>query len=669
MKIATIILLMGFCIPVFAQTPEQLKEAQEMLKKMTPEQKKMMEQMGINPDPMSVIPKGTDVNQMAADHNNYIPKKNAAGIAAAGKTVTSATMPAYITSTNNAVNAKMRPEIKSLGEKTFQAITAEKNSAQVVGNNAAGLWIAGQPLLALYVMGKACQMEPGNANLTSNYASMLSMCGLPELAIPILNKLNAEIPRNSTILNNLGQAWFGLGDLDKARKYLDSTIAMYARHPQATQTVAAIEESKGNTAKAVEMMKRSISHAYSQDKENKLRKLGYKLKASDLKFSKPFKPDSDPLGLHKLERPPFPRTLSEQWKYVGVWTDFHASIQESGSNLSNKWNAAINRKTEHRSNPIFWDIGNVMLQSSERDGAAFRAKASLKALEEYEKGELVSLTAAYKAEVERIAKESYQRSLKPKKEGGDENEAMCTEQIAAADKYLAAVIPRYDDLNREYLKQLSRSLNEKVYWSQYMDWPDQFEITKLNAQQQWLAALSRFGGEDYRNTFGFKLDEPMVSLSCMKRQEVPPGRNLPDFDVVNCNLNSEIFLFVGSIKITCNEMTTKFKLGPLEASLKQDMNKVGFSESYKGCTVKLSAGSDFVSKNVKTMILGVVESNVALEAGVEAGVEFEFDRSGLADVTISGSAEAINNEFEVKLSLVSGKVSVESQTIFENVPR
>jgi Flp pilus assembly protein TadD len=684
MRFTLIILVLGLSLPVFSQTPEQLKEAQEMLKKMTPEQKKMMEQMGLNPDPMSVIPKGTDVTQLVADHNNYIPPKNNAGIAAAGKTVTTSTLPSFITSTNNTVNAKLDPKIKSLGDKTFQAMSAAKKSAQVIGNNAATIWMAGQPLLALYVMGKACQMEAGNANLTGNYASMLSMCGMPELAIPILNKLNAEIPRNSTILNNLGQAWFGLGELNKARKYLDSTIAMYAYHPQATQTVAAIEESKGNTAAAIDLMKKSIAHAYTKDKENKLRKLGVKLKASDLKFSRPFKPDSDPLGLHEFKAPSIPKSGMEQVQLAPEWANFLKEIGQKIDQLSQKiWDAGAkdreeaqavaeamknNRapKTNHRDNPAFWSIGNIMLNESAKDGGtAFRLKSAKDALDNFAKVESQKFKAQYLADLKEIGRKEELASKNTKKEGGDEGEFLCKERLEAHNKFLAAAGTRYEEVYRTYLKQLSLSLNEEVYWKQYMQWPDDYEETKLNAQIAWLAALSAGGFPVV------ELDKPIWDvLQCAaKTQEVPAGYKLADFNVINCNIKSELYLFVGSIKIDCNVMTTKFKLGPFEGSLKQDMNTAGFIESYRGGTVKVSAGPDVFKKDIEGLAMGMVQADFELKAGVEGSIELEFDESGFADISISGSAEAVNNEVEMKFSLVSGKVSVETQTMFENIPR
>jgi hypothetical protein len=132
--------------------------------------------------------------------------------------------------------------------------------------------------------------------------------------------------------------------------------------------------------------------------------------------------------------------------------------------------------------------------------------------------------------------------------------------------------------------------------------------------------------------------------------------------VVNCNLKSELYLFVGSIKIDCNVMTTKFKLGFLEMGLQQDMNKAGFEESFIGCTVKLSAP-------LEDPLQKFVIDEVELEIGAEAAIEFEFDRSGLKDITMGVGVDAVNNSAELKWSFISGKMSSEVETMFDNVPR
>jgi hypothetical protein len=139
------------------------------------------------------------------------------------------------------------------------------------------------------------------------------MLGGEDLALPILQKLNKEYPGNSTIQNNIGQAWFGLGDLDKAEKYLDSTIKTIAWHPQANLTKAVIQQSKGDKAGAVESLKKSVQGGYSITKEDMLRKLGYKLDGKDI--DNDFDMPADPLGFDKwiAKMPIFPKNYRNKW--------------------------------------------------------------------------------------------------------------------------------------------------------------------------------------------------------------------------------------------------------------------------------------------------------------------------------------------------------------------
>jgi Flp pilus assembly protein TadD len=673
MRFLYVCLLLNLFIPAFSQTAEQIKKAQEQIDKLTPEQKKMMEQMGISTDPMKMMPKGAEANQAVADANNYVPKKNEAGIAMANKTVlTNSNLAAFITNTHATVTAKLKPASKTLGEKIFRQLKAENKSANEIGNEAAGLWMAGRIEPALYLIGKASEMDPMNVHHLNNYASMLSMCGAPQYAIPMLNKLNAEMPQNSTILNNLGQAWFGLGDLDKAGKYLDSTIKRYAFHPQAHMTKAAIEEKKGNNAAAIDHVKKSIQHAFTPDKQNKLRKLGVKLNASDIRFHPPFKPDSDPLGLHKFSHPPIPKSTEEQVLYAGQWNAHREEIINLINGISQKQQAYTNPKAQQMmqnaqnysnkkpvaagdaDKPMLYPVGKIMLDAMDKDGgAAFRLNSSEQALKQYQQVELKKLKAEYEAEVKKLDQKDEAISKGLKKEGGDEREGLCEERKQLLDKYLATTGARFEELYNSYLKQLSLTLNEEIYWKQYMQWPDDFEITKFNAQTKWLGALTA--------DFGFMdLTKPALSSCPFNRKANTAGNKLPDFDVVNCNMKSELYLFVGSIKIDCNVMTTKFKLAFLELGLKQDMNKADFGDSFQGCTVKISEGI----KTLKEIKIDEVDYG----AGIEAGIEFEFDRTGLKDVTASVGLNAVNNGAELKVSLVSGKVSTEVQTMFDNIP-
>jgi tetratricopeptide (TPR) repeat protein len=245
--------------PTQKEMEEMMKEAQKELDNMSDEDKKMMKEMGIKVPSMKDVPQVTDKQLADAweNENRIVPNKDLARISSISKTpLTNTAMPSYLSTAHSSVIAQLKSASKTKGEEIYQLIKSQNNSPIATGNTAASLWMLGKAELALYVMGKACLDNPTNTDNLNNYASMLSMSGAEQLSIPIFERINRQFPKNSTVLNNLGQAWFGLGDIDKATKYLDSTIRIYAYHPQANFTKSFIEESKGNTPAAVECVKK-----------------------------------------------------------------------------------------------------------------------------------------------------------------------------------------------------------------------------------------------------------------------------------------------------------------------------------------------------------------------------------------------------------------------------
>jgi tetratricopeptide (TPR) repeat protein len=117
--------------------------------------------------------------------------------------------------------------------------------------------------MAIWMLGKACMDDMSETDNLSNYASLLTMLGGEHLAIPILQNLVQKFPKNTTLLNNLGQAWFGLGELTEAEKYLDQAMHGYALHPQANLTQCKDLLSQGRNQEAIECTKRAIQENYT----------------------------------------------------------------------------------------------------------------------------------------------------------------------------------------------------------------------------------------------------------------------------------------------------------------------------------------------------------------------------------------------------------------------
>lgn len=244
--------------PSQSEIDAMMKEAQMELNKMSPEDKKMLDSMGIKMPGMGSIPKFTDQQyQDAMNEGEFsIPKKDPARISSVRmKPMSSSELAFYIKSTATRVEQRMDAKKLAAGKEAYTAVKAKYKEPGAVSTIASGYWMMGVLQPAIYLMGRACQDDPANPDHLNNYAAFLTMARAEELALPILIKLNKDYPKNSTILNNMGHAWLGLGDVDRAEKYLDSAIALFPNHSQANFTKAMIAKSKGNNSRALTLLK------------------------------------------------------------------------------------------------------------------------------------------------------------------------------------------------------------------------------------------------------------------------------------------------------------------------------------------------------------------------------------------------------------------------------
>ena len=324
--------------PTQKEMEDMMKEMKDAMDDMSPEDKKEMEKMGIKMPDIKNIQKNVSgisdaqLKKAYEDENRIVPIKDAARInTALAVKLSNAELSAYINKTHQAVLSKLPANDKAKGAEIYQQTIKLKSSA---ANTAVGLWLDGKPTLALYLMGESCKSDPANTINLNNYASFLTMCGAEQIALPILNNLNKRYPKNSSILNNITQAWLGLGDLVRAEKYADSTIRIYAYHPQANMAKCLIEESKGNIPAAIEAAKKSISKAFSNEKENKLKKLGYDLKSDDLNWNRPMPQDA--LGLGKFTWPEYPLDVEQNKMLEKEWNDFKNDCQQKINELKIK---------------------------------------------------------------------------------------------------------------------------------------------------------------------------------------------------------------------------------------------------------------------------------------------------------------------------------------------
>lgn len=645
-----------FALSAFSQANQQeleqrLKDAQKMFDGLTPEQKKMMESMGIQVPANTNVPvqQGATTMQVLGE---AVPQRDEQRIATATKeTVTQAGLPAFLKKIKAELLTAYSGDEIAICKEAYETLGKKVTGSQGLANSAIMLWMTGKNKAAIYFLASEAEKYPDDLNLLNNYAAVLSMAGGEQLAIPLLGYISSQVAQNSTVCNNLGQAWFGLGDTEKANSYLDCALKLYPRHPQAGFSKAVIEEDKGSPAKAIELVKNAIHDSYSLEKENKLRKMNYKLQPSDLHFQKKYKPDSDPLGLHNFEIPPVPRSYDELEATENNWIEFREQIAARAAELSQRRTSVLSEKqkkfnenvTNYLNNkpvendnkeirPFYYHQAKIMLDALNKDGGnAFRLKSTKKAFDDFMNNELKQMMPEYRKELENLEKKSL--SMGNSREGGEKSELMCAERKALMTKYLKVIGPQLDELHRSYIRQLRLSMNEEIFWKQYAQFQDEFEKTKVDYQLQYLSAINLTLPTEFET----------IEFCNNLQQDDIAGQKLPVFKDINCEEKETIDFGWAEIETDCHKVTSKINIDILgiklfEAEMLQNHDQVTnwkkewwqtAADSYVKCTIEagISASKGFEKGPLK------------LEAEIEGGVIVEFDRNGFSDFGVKASAE------------------------------
>lgn len=643
--------------PTQKEMEDMMKEMQKEMDNMSPEDKKMMDSMGIKMPSLKDVPKFTDKQLADAyeNENRIVPIKDVARInTALTTTLSNAGMSAYINKTHQAVLLKLSPSTKTKGAELFQQTVNMKSS---VANTAVGLWMDGKPTLALYLMGEACKANPANTVNLNNYASILTMCGAEQVALPILSNLNKRYPKNSSILNNITQAWLGLGDIARAEKYADSTLRIYAYHPQANMAKCLIEESKGNIPAATAAAKKSISKAYSNEKENKLNKLGYDLKSKDINWDRPMPQDA--LGLGKFTWPEYPLDVEQNKLLEKEWKEFRNECQQKINELNSKqeslekaWLIASDKRTK-----LILSEGQKGHYVQLMPGYAAKAIKKLGPGVNDVNG---NMSFVFAKELEPVTKAlakvaDYEKILEEKQELLDKKyedqigegrpnplEAICKDENAIRTEFLAAANGNLQSAYKQYFHYVSRRTSDLLYYYQYTMWPEQFELAKVNAQIGWLTQIS---GQRV-----FFKDKSSWCNSSLKTKK--PG-TLQNFDDVACQYVSTLNLGVYKITSSCSNLIGEFDFGGVKINVSDNVETGRFSGS---AMVGASKGFDG-------------PAGAELEASIAALVE--WDNTGITDVGAIAGVDANANGVtvagaDVKVTINSG-VSTSGKGILQGI--
>lgn len=591
------------------------------------------------------------IEQTSEEENNSVPERDDARIKSMpDKILSDAELIPYLKNITAAVEKKISAEEKMKAEKLRTGIKTKENYTKALANVANACWMNGYPEIALYLMGKACTSDLSNGNNLNNYAAFLIMAGGEHAALPILQNLNKKYPNNSTILNNMGQAWYGLGEMNNANRYLDNAMHLYPMHSQANLTKAEIQESEGNTQGSIESIKRSIRENYTTEKEARLNQLGGKLKYEDITWKYPG--PAAPLGFEKflLVIPEYPleggykaETLKYEWYY------FREMVREAKQKIDDEI-LQLKIKADAYKNKLVTKNGNNFDPHPEllrpyNTKAYKTSNRKLALLNEWGTDRILDLNKKMMAAGDSVGKwkEEFNQAFQNAKDD-------CAARLAAATNFLLKANTLWHVRNNEWLtfqKEYSSS-KARLYLYAFTD-RSVYELAIATMKSGFLSYIAGLPCE--------------FEVGCVTREadDRISGKKLPDFDEMNCNYRDEIFIppFT-TIIIECNKMTTEFYISP-EFNYGPEVSpylKVGWEENLN--TDKITKST--VEIGAEMGLGGAEFGPLKAELKAEGGVGIEFTEHGIEEVYIKGGARVdVGPEAEHSVSNYTTATGMETE--------
>ncbi len=656
--------------PTQAEIQDMMKSVQQNMQELSPEDKKMMDSLGIKMPSGQNVPNQYDyasqnttqqqINAIAGIET--IPVKDAARIAKLPKTIlTDAQLLVFLQNVNKAVSGKISPESKKIADDAYASVKNKSKETVFLANAANGLWINGEPEAAIDLMSRVVMENTADPDNLNNYASFLTMNGGGQLALPVLLNLNKKYPGNSTILNNIGQAWFGLGDLNKSEKYLDSAIFISAGHSEANYTKCIIEEAKGNKTAAVECILKSIKTAYSEEKISKLEKLGGKLKQGDISWNLP-KP-ADALGLDKMlaGRPGFYFTKSQREALYPKWIEYIKGCQPlfqkymPSTNESDILASQTKMMNNARSGKIpnsnfIMDKALRLLNIVISDENDFQSRMDKKSdglneliMDASTKlgNEVTEINARWeKAFQDEIAahpptgSSEAEQSAKMDEIHARIMQSACQESKPMVDMFLETYNRKIYDLNVESISRMKYFTNEIVYYLRYSSPTEEdYQKSKNLYQSVFLAYIA--GNAPFCKPVDFQPtciacnDIVIESGKCegAPEDDENPFAVLPDFDIIHCNSHIVLWTPVGKAHWDCNIETVEMDIGILKGKRTRNL--------LDGQTISASAELG-IYKGIGSHELGPVKAE--LKAG--GGGFIEWGPKGVTDFGLVAGIKA-----------------------------
>ena len=561
----------------------------------------------------------------------------------------------YIQQLNTAISSAIKPEEK---RKADEYIKNKKHTqAKDISNTALAAWLQNAPRASLYLYSKAVITSSSDAVAANNFSAFLLMGGLPEKSIPILEYWNKQKPGEATILSNLGNAYYRLGDVDKAMKYLQQCVQRDTLNATANKILCMIYLKKGDTKKAEEHGTKSITTSHDEQVISILRQLNKQVKPGEI-MSRVHTQEFPMLKRTRL--PEMPSNLDDMDQFVKDLEVEKKSVEMTIESIESKMPEYDSNLLQKMMMASFKGGLSSLRMKAQRiimDAMQLNQKESISESDVF-KYHLKMLTGPFNVKVTAINKKYVaQLSKLEGGEAGDEDEiaalelAQCTEVNAEKEKYLKQLsvlvngyVQRLEFISRKFYRDLAN-------WNPF--WMPQETNSFLFIQRDYLKEISRILGE-YKTVTKSRCEIFENENLAKKNAKVKEWE-----DEYCANFKGKIGLGPASVSWTCNSWGIEggeLIVGEFEASFTDD-------GSFESFTLGGGLGAEwhFGDKNIAAVKVGTsVKEFIKIGVNKATGKGEVKDFGMKADATLEGNIGRVSHEVKVLELSVAVKAGLEA---------
>lgn len=625
----------------------QIKELQKQMESMSPEERKMMEEMGMF-DLLKQVEKTARVADkagvdLAALDPNKIPSKPS-GLAIPPAPVSKEQLKAYLQPILQSTEAAMKPESKAEAKKYL-------NKGAETSQAAMSFMLKNEWDKSLYLLLNACIANPEDYASLNNLSAMITMAGYAHKSLPILQYVQKQFPQSSTLLGNMGQAWLSLGHIDKAEKFLKDALDKDEENTGAALSLAVMYKQQGNTKQCASYAQKAAEGGcVSPQVIEILQESGVKAEVIAEHIRKKFKPFYKEHAIIKRFKPPVvPSAYSESvmLEIKHYFANLDITVNETygiTDKLMREYEAALQQTMQNQ-------MKEVAGLKTAKDRAGYNAKYNhpfkygvelLKAIES-------SSSTSFATRIEREKRYRHEQETALKKalssygeqanaihkqmegiEGGEGDiegekklERLSIQLCELDNNYIREYNLGIAEINNEYIRKMENLLNqqlqENIFWAIIHAQPNDPNGLVYGLYHSYLSEINSFKSlyTSIRET------RECRSSDLAKKEPIITGV-LQQWEKDHCNLDWGVDLMVTGFKMNCEGFKTYARIGAAKVEYGETIDPVTWNPTGYTVNVELGAKKEFgVGKTLKGEIGASVGGSITFDSGgnvVDAGV-------------------------------------------------